>query len=98
MRGKARLLTLVLLVSVVSAPPVLAYIDPATGGALFQVLAAAFALLSGVALMFSRQIRVAFARALRFVRRSLRGLAGRESSPGEDDQPRLRQSGAQEEP
>ena len=46
------------------------YIDPNTGGMLFQALAAAFALLSGVALVFSRQIRAALARFRRFVRES----------------------------
>ena len=46
------------------------YIDPNTGGMLFQALAAAFALLSGVALVFSRQIRAALARLRRFVRQS----------------------------
>ena len=44
------------------------YIDPNTGGILFQVLATVFALLSGTALLFSRQIRAAFARAMRFLR------------------------------
>jgi hypothetical protein len=39
---------------------------------LFQALAAGFALLSGIALVFSRQIRAAFARFRRFVRESLR--------------------------
>jgi hypothetical protein len=52
----------------------LGYIDPNTGGMLFQVLATAFALLSGVALVFSRQIRTAVAK----LGRSLRGLLGRE--------------------
>lgn len=48
------------------------YIDPNTGGMLFQALAAAFALLSGIALVFSRQIRAAFARLRRFVREALK--------------------------
>jgi hypothetical protein len=47
------------------------YIDPNTGGMLFQALAAGFALLSGIALVFSRQIRAAFARFRRLVRESL---------------------------
>jgi hypothetical protein len=38
------------------------YIDPNTGGMLFQVLAAGFAALSGLVLVFSRQIRSAWAR------------------------------------
>jgi len=45
-----------------------AYIDPNTGGMLFQALATAFALLSGVALVFSRQIRAFFGRARRSIR------------------------------
>ena len=49
------------------------YIDPNTGGLLFQILAASFALLSGLALAFSRQIRLAFAKFRRFLRESIRG-------------------------
>jgi hypothetical protein len=60
---------LALLISLVGADPALAYIDPATGGMLFQALATAFALFSGIVLIFSRRIRVAFARARRFLRR-----------------------------
>ncbi len=44
------------------------YIDPNTGGMLFQVLALLFAFLSGLVLFFSRQIRIALARAGRFLR------------------------------
>jgi hypothetical protein len=46
----------------------MAYIDPSTGGVLFQFLAAGFAVLSGVVLVFSRQIRAALARIGRFLR------------------------------
>jgi uncharacterized iron-regulated membrane protein len=46
------------------------YIDPNTGGLLFQALAAAFAVLSGFVLLFSRQIRAALARARRVRRES----------------------------
>lgn len=49
----------------------MAYIDPNTGGMLFQALAAAFALFSGFMLIFSRQIRMGFARFKRYVRQSL---------------------------
>jgi hypothetical protein len=59
---------LALIISLVAVRPALAYIDPNTGGLLFQVLATALALFSGVALIFSRQIRMAFARAKRFLR------------------------------
>ncbi len=44
------------------------YIDPNTGGMLFQVLAAGLTALSGFVLVFSRQIRTAFARFKRFLR------------------------------
>jgi hypothetical protein len=58
---------LALTISLVAVRPALAYIDPNTGGLLFQVLATALALFSGVALIFSRQIRMAFARVGRFL-------------------------------
>ena len=54
----------------------MAYIDPNTGGMLFQVLATSFAVLSGVALVFARQIRMAFARFMR----SLRSRSGDDES------------------
>jgi hypothetical protein len=41
------------------------YIDPNTGGILFQVLAGLFAVLSGVLFVFSRQIRQGIARLRR---------------------------------
>jgi hypothetical protein len=41
------------------------YIDPNTGGMLFQVLAGAFAVLSGTLFFFSRQIRQGIARLRR---------------------------------
>jgi hypothetical protein len=46
-----------------------AYIDPSTGGMLFQILAVAFALFSGFIFFFSRQIKTFFAR----LRRKIRG-------------------------
>lgn len=45
------------------------YIDPNTGGILFQVLAGILATLSGIVFFFSRKIREGVAR----VRRKLRG-------------------------
>jgi hypothetical protein len=45
-----------------------AYIDPSTGGMLFQVLAILFAALSGMLLFFSRQIKTLLSRLLRFLR------------------------------
>lgn len=45
------------------------YIDPNTGGLLFQVLAILFAFSSAIILFFSRQIRMGMARFMRFMRR-----------------------------
>ncbi len=44
------------------------YIDPNTGGMLFQILAVAFGLFSGVILFFSGRIRKFFARFRRRMR------------------------------
>jgi hypothetical protein len=44
------------------------YIDPNTGGMLFQILAVAFAALSGLVLFFSGKIRMFFAKLRRRVR------------------------------
>jgi len=41
------------------------YIDPNTGGVLFQALAATFAVLSGVLLVFSSKIRAGIAKLRR---------------------------------
>jgi len=54
-----------------------AYIDPSTGGMLFQMLAVIFALFSGILFFFSRQIKTYVAR----IRRMIRG----ESEPITDD-------------
>lgn len=51
------------------------YIDPGTGGILFQVLAGVFVALSGVVLVFSRQIRQWVARLRR------RGSKDEEEAP-----------------
>ena len=57
------------------------YIDPNTGGMLFQVLATLLAVFSGMALIFSSKIRSFFAR----IRRSQRGETNdTESSLPED--------------
>lgn len=45
-----------------------AYIDPNTGGMLFQILAVFLALFSGIIFFFSRQVKTLFAR----IRRKLR--------------------------
>lgn len=44
------------------------YIDPNTGGMLFQMLAVLFGLLTGALLFFSSRIRMAIARVRRFIR------------------------------
>ena len=49
---------------------VFAYIDPNTGGMLFQFLAVAFTMLTGVLFFFSRQIRVFAAQMRRFLNRN----------------------------
>lgn len=57
------------------------YIDPNTGGMLFQFLAVAFALLSTVFLFFSGQIKALFARLRRSARE--RGIEDDETSGDE---------------
>ena len=52
----------------------LAYIDPNTGGMIFQVLAIVFTFMSGILLFFSARVRMVFAR---FARR-IRGLFGKD--------------------
>ena len=44
------------------------YIDPNTGGMLFQILAVLFAALSGIVLVFSSRIKMFIARLRRLVR------------------------------
>lgn len=45
-----------------------AYIDPNTGGMIFQLLAVLFGLLSGALLFFSSRIRLALNRLQRYIR------------------------------
>ncbi|MEJ2209491.1 MAG: hypothetical protein P8129_10700 [Anaerolineae bacterium] len=73
---KAMLLTTIL--TTVGAQPALAYIDPNTGGMLFQMLAVLFASLSAILLFFSRQIRT-------FVARVLRSLRGKPAAGAEEE-------------
>ncbi len=44
------------------------YIDPNTGGMLFQLLAFFLAFFSALILFFSRQLRMGWARVMRFMR------------------------------
>ena len=59
---------LAILLALAAVRPALAYIDPNVGGQLFQILATGFAVFSGMALLFSRQIRAGMAQARRFIR------------------------------
>jgi len=52
-----------------AAPP--AYIDPNTGGMLFQMLAVVFTLLSGLIFFFSSRIKMALARMKRYLREKI---------------------------
>lgn len=54
-----------------------AYIDPNTGGLLFQALAVVFTFLSGVVFFFSSRIKLAFNR----LKRRLRGQSDDEEAP-----------------
>jgi len=45
------------------------YIDPNTGGVIFQALLASFAAITGVLLIFSRQIRTGIAKLRRGARK-----------------------------
>jgi hypothetical protein len=45
------------------------YIDPNSGGMLFQILVILFGVFSGVILFFSGKIRMAAARFIRFLRK-----------------------------
>jgi hypothetical protein len=47
---------------------VFAYIDPNTGGMLFQLLAVLFGVFSGLILVFSSRIKNIFYRTMRFLR------------------------------
>lgn len=56
------------------------YIDPNTGGQLFQILAASFALISGFILIFSSRIRMWLAR----MRRNRQGTSENQTHPDSD--------------
>ena len=59
----------ILLVTEMTAPGL--YIDPNTGGMLFQLLAVFLALFSGILFFFSRHIRASFARLRRMFKREI---------------------------
>jgi hypothetical protein len=54
------------------------YIDPSSGGVLFQALAAAFVAVSGVVLLFSGRIKAYFSQMRR------KSREGKQNKPGED--------------
>jgi hypothetical protein len=60
------------------------YIDPNTGGMIFQILAALFALISGAILFFSGKIRMFFAQ----LRRRFREASTQEIEGLDSDDPR----------
>jgi hypothetical protein len=64
-----------LLLFVLPRPAWAGYIDPNTGGMLFQMLAVAFAFISGMFFFFAGRVRMFFAR----LRRSFRAKFGRET-------------------
>ncbi len=70
---------------VISAIPlsIRGYIDPNTGGMLFQLLAVIFAVFSGFLFFFSRQIKAGFARFKRYLRKS--DEPGDELDPGNEE-------------
>jgi len=82
MRRRSQLLALVVVVfSLLFVQPVsAAYIDPNTGGMLFQIIAAIFGVLSGIILIFSSRIKMLYFR----VRRRLAGTKEYEA-PVEDE-------------
>jgi len=58
----------VLILAISSWSPVFAYVDPNTGGMLFQILGFGFAAVSGVVFFFASHIRRAVGRTRRFVK------------------------------
>ena len=60
------------------------YIDPNTGGMLFQVLAVVFAAFSGMVLVFSRQIRTGVGRIRRLFRGKDQGEDNKETQDKKD--------------
>lgn len=56
------------------------YIDPNTGGMLFQILAVIFAALSGMVLLFSSKIRMFWARLRRRVRETAQSDSNQQDS------------------
>lgn len=51
------------------------YIDPSSGGLIFQVLAVMFGVISGGVLLFSSKIKMGFAKGRRWLRERNKGEA-----------------------
>lgn len=68
LRNPMLLAAAMFLVGVYDAHAGTAYIDPNTGGMLFQLLAVVFTFVSGIIVFFSSQIRTAVARLRRLLR------------------------------
>lgn len=59
------------------------YIDPNTGGMLFQILAIVFAMASGIVLLFSSKIRMFWARLMRRRSDRMEGQGGNSNDEAE---------------
>ena len=59
------------------------YIDPNTGGMLFQILAIMFGVISGAVLIFSSKIKMGFSK----LRRSMREKRGKDKTSTPDVDP-----------
>lgn len=79
-----RLIIFGLCFTLISNQPVFGYVDPNTGGMLFQLAAIVFAGLSGILFFFSRHLRAASARVKRVFRGWLSDL--RTDLPTEEGQ------------
>jgi len=60
------------------------YIDPNTGGMLFQILAVLFGVISGVLLLFSSKIKMGIAKIRRSIREKRGNPSSHETSKGND--------------
>lgn len=81
MFGKATIIVLMMSIAVFGTARA-AYIDPNTGGMLFQILAVLIGVLSGLLLLFSSQVKKAFYR----IKRSLRGSKSEQIQESQTDE------------
>ncbi len=61
------------------------YIDPSSGGMLFQVLLVAFGVISGTVLLFSSRIKMVFAKFMRSMRENSEQVADNETETDLED-------------